>query len=272
MNDRPIAIFDSGIGGLTVVKEVIEQLPLENIVYLGDTARVPYGSRDPETIMHFSLQMLKFLIQENPKAIVVACNTITAICLDAIQDISPVPVIGIIEPTINYALQKTKSGHIGVIGTRATVKSGVYEQQIHSKHFDTALTTQACPLFVPLVEEDWVDHPATKLIVKEYLQPFKNTTVDTFILGCTHYPILSGIISDVLGPNVSLINSGIPTAQAIKSLLETQDLLKTGGEPDYKFYITGAPYIAEKSAHTFFNHKFPGIFEKIVLPQLSTLH
>ena len=271
MEERPIAIFDSGVGGLTVIKEVIKQLPSENLVYLGDTARVPYGPRDPETITQFSMQMLKFLIKENPKAILVACNTITATCLESLQAVSPVPVIGIIEPTINYAVKLTKTNHIGVIATRATIKSGVYEQDIHSMHFDTALTTQACPLFVPLVEENWIDHAATKLIIEEYLQPFKNTTVDTLILGCTHYPILADAIQEVVGPKVRLINSAIPTTMAIKELLETNGLLRKEGTPNYKFYITGAPYIAEKTARTFFNHDFPGKLEKVILPTSSTL-
>ncbi len=265
MNNKPIGIFDSGIGGLTVLHEIIRTLPHENLIYLGDTARVPYGSRDKDIITQFSLELTKFLLKEDPKALVVACNTISATCLEAIQTMSPVPVIGVIEPTIKEAVKMTKTSHIGVIGTRATIASKMYEEEIHSLHYDMQITAKACPLFVPLAEEGWFSHPASRLIADEYLKDLRDTTIDTLILGCTHYPLLKNTIQEAVGEKIKLIDSARPTADALKQLLEDNNLLRTEGKPEYKFFVTDSPTISERTAHTFFNGAFPGRLEKVAL-------
>ncbi len=265
MNNKPIGIFDSGIGGLTVTHEIIRTLPHENLIYLGDTARVPYGSRDKDIITQFSLELTRFLLKEDPKAIVVACNTISATCLEAIQAISPVPVIGVVEPTIKEAISTTKTSHIGVIGTRATIASKIYEEKIRSLHHDIQITTKACPLFVPLAEEGWFDHAASKLIADEYLKELRETTIGTLILGCTHYPLLKNIIQEAVGDDIKLIDSARPTAEALKQLLKDNNLLRTEGEPEYKFFVTDSPTISERTARVFFHGAFPGRLEKVTL-------
>jgi glutamate racemase len=178
---------------------------------------------------------------------------------------SPVPVIGVIEPTIKEAVKMTKTSHIGVIGTRATVASKMYEEEIHSLHYDMQITAKACPLFVPLAEEGWFDHPASRLIADEYLKDLKDTTIDTLILGCTHYPLLKTIIQEAVGEKIKLIDSARPTADALKQLLEDNNLLRTEGKPEYRFFVTDSPTISERTAHTFFNGTFPGRLEKVTL-------
>ncbi len=265
MDNRPIGIFDSGIGGLTVVKEIINVLPNENIVYLGDTARIPYGTRSKETITQFALELVKFLLQENPKILVVACNSISANSLDAIQEYSSAPVIGVIEPAVKEAVKTTKTGKIGIIGTRATIESKIYEKEIHLLHNHIGLIQKSCPLFVSFAEEGWLDHPALKIVADEYLSGFKKTSTDTLILGCTHYPLLSGAIRDSVGEKVKLIDPAKPTARELKNILEKQHMLRKNGEPVYKFFVTDEPELAEKTANIFFGNKFPGKLEKVVL-------
>lgn len=265
MNKRPIGIFDSGIGGLTVVKEIIKVLPYENIIYLGDTERVPYGTRDNETIKKFADELVRFMLKKRVKAIVVACNTMSAVALSEIKKTAgKIPVIDVISPTVRFALSQTQTNILGVIGTRATINSRAYQAQIArlDRHID--VVTKACPLFVPLVEEGLIDHQATKLIAAKYLEPFKSKNIDTFILGCTHYPILLKTIKKVLRRKIKIIDSANPAAVELKKLLERKSLLRTNiKKPTLKFFVTDAPSHSNKTANLFFDNKFPGKLEKI---------
>lgn len=265
MKNDPIGIFDSGIGGLTVVKEIMQALPNENLIYLGDTARVPYGTRDKDVITKFSLELTQFLLKKKVKMLVVACNTISATCLDKIEAISPVPVLGVIKPTVERAVGITKNKKIGVIGTRATVNSRVYENQTQALNNNIQTISQACPLFVPLAEEGLLTHPSTKLIAQEYLSKFKNNNIDTLILGCTHYPLLKIIIHETLGPDITLVDSAQPTAQELKKVLQKNNLLNTGNKPAITLYVTDAPERVYQTANLFFENKFPGTLEKVTL-------
>jgi len=265
MNNQPIGICDSGIGGLTVAKEIIKQLPYENIVYLGDTARVPYGVRDKETITKFALELIKFLINKNVKAIVVACNTISATCLPELQKISPVPVIGVIKPTVDEVVNKIKSKIIGVIGTRATINSRSYETEIKNLSDKTVIFSQACPLFVPLAEEGFIDHPSTKIIAEEYLKIFEGKKIDALILGCTHYPILKDTIQEVVGKEIKIIDPAIPTTKQLIKLLKEKNIFGNSQNPTRHFYFTDITPQTEKTINIFFEGKLPGKLEKINL-------
>lgn len=219
-----IGIFDSGIGGLTALRKLAEMMPGENIVYLGDTARVPYGNRSPETISLYAGQCTEFLLNHSVKFILVACNTISAVALPIIEQLSAVPVIGVIKPAVNAALKKTQNGHIGIIGTRTTIQSQAYEAEFKSVITSEKITLVpiACPLFVPFVEEGWHEHQAAYLVAEEYLQPLVQTNIDTLILGCTHYPLLKKIIREIL-PDVCLIDSGEEAAiQVSKTIMANQ--------------------------------------------------
>lgn len=267
MNNQPIGIFDSGIGGLTVAHAIINELPNENIIYLGDTARVPYGTRDKDVITEFALQLTAHLVRENVKALVIACNTISSTCLDEIKKASPVPVIDVIQPTVEEAVRVATNAPkgIGVIGTRATISSQVYDKAIKTLNPNISVYTQACPLFVPLAEEAFLDHAATKLIAEEYLAPLKTSGIDTLILGCTHYPLLKNIIQQTIGEEVTIIDSAVPTAQAVRNLLSSQNLLSPEPAVNHKFYVTNTPELGEKSARLFFGNSFNINLEKIIL-------
>jgi len=214
--EKPIGVFDSGIGGLTVVKRIAAALPNENIVYFGDTARVPYGSKSNETVIEYSLQNARFLIKKNVKAIVVACNTASSVALPALKEKFTVPIIGMIEPGADYAIKSSHNKRIGVIGSRATIANKAYSKAIFAKDPSVEVWEQACPLFVPLAEEGWTDHAATYEIAKEYLREFQQTNIDTLVLGCTHYPILFNIIRKVVGENVTLVDSGVASAEIVR--------------------------------------------------------
>jgi len=242
----PIGVFDSGIGGLSVLKQFIRFLPYEHYIYLGDTARVPYGNKSPQTVQEYSKQCVKYLLNHDVKLIVVACNTASSNALDVIKEMSDVPVIGMIIPAVQAALRTTISGKIGVIGTRATISSQSYEKgmlEITNKKVE--VISQACPLFVPIVEEGWLRHPATKLIAEEYLEKFKKDTIDTLVLGCTHYPLLSQLISEIL-PGVMLIDSGEHASVSAIRILGEKGLL-SDEKDDYdirheiKFVVTDVP-------------------------------
>lgn len=251
MNNNPIGVFDSGIGGLTVVKEIMKELPGENIIYIGDTARVPYGTRGKDTIIKFALELVNFLIKRKVKILVVACNTISSTCLHIIEKVSPVPVLGVIEPVVDQALKITRSEIIGLIGTPATISSRVYEEKIKTKNPKIKLLMKACPLLVPLIEEGEINNPATKLIVKDYLQRFKKTKMDTLILGCTHYPILKTVIQETVGTGIALIDSAKPTAKKLRIILEKNNLLNDTNKAKYQFFVTDDPQRVYKVAKTF---------------------
>ena len=239
MNRAPIGIFDSGIGGLTVARAVFESLPTESIIYFGDTARVPYGPKSPETVRRYSLEILEWLLGQEVKAVVIACNTSTAHALQALQEHSPVPVIGVIEPGAQAAAAATRGGPVGVIGTAGTISSNAYARAILRARPGTVVEQRACPLLVPLVEEGWFEHPASVLIAREYLEPLRDAGVDTLVLGCTHYPLLKPLIQDVMGPNVRLIDSGEETAAEVEAALRSAGLeAPTGASPRHRFAVS----------------------------------
>ena len=228
MNASPIGIFDSGIGGLTVARAVYERLPYESTVYFGDTARVPYGPKSPETVRRYSLEILEWLLGQGVKAVVIACNTSTAHALETLQAQSPVPVIGVIEPGARAAAAASRGGPIGVIGTAGTIASNAYARAIQRRRPEALVEQVPCPLFVPLVEEGWFEHSAAELIAREYLEPLRRTGVDTLVLGCTHYPLLKPLLQRVMGAEVRLIDSGEETAAVVEQVLRRTSL---GGDP-----------------------------------------
>lgn len=239
MNDAPLGIFDSGIGGLTVARAVFERLPHESVIYFGDTARVPYGPKSPETVRRYSAEILALLVARGVKAVVVACNTSTAHALPDLQKAAPVPVIGVIEPGARAAVRASRTGRIGVIGTAGTVASGAYARAIAALRPDADVRSQACPLFVPLVEEGWFDHPATELVAREYLEPLRRAGVDTLVLGCTHYPLLKPLLARVMGPAVTLIDSAAETAAAVAEELATRGLAAGAAHrPAHRFIVS----------------------------------
>jgi glutamate racemase len=256
MNSSPIGIFDSGIGGLTVARAVFEQLPHESTVYFGDTARVPYGPKSPETVRRYSLEILHWLLAQRVKAVVIACNTSTAHALETLQAESPVPVIGVIEPGSKAAAAHADGRPVGVIGTAGTIASNAYAKAIHRIRADARVEQKACPLFVPLVEEGWFEHPAAALIAKEYLAPLSAAGVGSLVLGCTHYPLLRPLLQQVMGSEVRLIDSGEETARVVASVIRERGLeAPEGGSGGHRFVVSddearfrqvGARFIGER--------------------------
>lgn len=239
MSNLPIGVFDSGIGGLTVLKEIIAELPSENTLYLGDTARVPYGTRSMETIIRYSFESLKFMLKHDIKLLVIACNTASAISLDAIRAKSPIPVIGVIAPGAKAAARVSKNKRIGVIGTEATIRSRSYIRAIKSADETTHIVSLACPLFVPLVEEGWTDGEIAELVAKKYLSPFETKEIDTLLLGCTHYPLLKDTIQKVMGPDVMLIDSAKETAKEVSRSLKKHHIENTQKKkPSRVYFVT----------------------------------
>lgn len=238
LNRNPIGIFDSGIGGLTVFKEVSSILPLEDIVYLGDTARVPYGIRSAETVARYSFECTDFLMKELIKVLVVACNTVSAISLSEIRQRVPIPVIGVIEPGAKAAKEATRNKRVGVIGTEATIRSSAYTKAIKALDETIEVFGLACPLFVPLVEEGWTEGEIARLVADKYLSPLKDSGIDTIVLGCTHYPLLKNVIREVMD-GISIIDSAVETGKALKAVLGEGPLLKTTGYPGiHRFFVT----------------------------------
>lgn len=263
MDNQPIGIFDSGIGGLTVAHAIWEKLPRESLIYLGDTARVPYGTRGREIISLFTRQLTQFLLKRNVKALVVACNTISSTCLNEVEALSPVPVIDALNPAAEAAVKTTQTKVIGVIGTRATIGSGAYEVKIKTLDPKIKVLSFACPLFVPLAEEGLASHPATYLIAQDYLKIFSQTPVDTLILGCTHYPLLKETIRKVVNHKVKLIDSAQPIADRLADLLKKKNLLDNNPQPVYEFLVTDAPERVSQTARRFFGAKLPGKIKKL---------
>lgn len=238
----PVGVFDSGVGGLTVAHEVIRQLPHESLLYFGDTARIPYGPKSPETVRRYSREIADFLCDEGVKSIVIACNTATAHALTALRDEFDMPVIGVVEPGARAAVSVTTGGRIGVIGTVGTIKSGAYERAIRAIDPDVRITARACPLFVPVVEEGWTEHEATRLIAREYLEPLVAADIDTLVLGCTHYPLLKPLLHEILGPGVRLIDSAEETAAETARTLAAANLAApSDAEPTYRFVASDDP-------------------------------
>jgi len=245
--ENPIGVFDSGIGGLSVLKQFIRFLPYEKYIYLGDTARVPYGNKSEETVKEYSRECADFLLSRDVKLVVVACNTASSVALETVKEMSDVPVIGMIVPAAAAAIRGTLNGNIGVIGTRATINSNAYEKAILNLADSAQIKvySQSCPLFVPIVEEGWIRHPATRLIAEEYLATLREKLVDTIVLGCTHYPLLSQLLTEMM-PGISLIDSGEHAAvNAIRLLGERGELGEEREEyimtPDVEFFVTDVP-------------------------------
>jgi glutamate racemase len=240
-SSAPIGVFDSGLGGLTVAHEIMRQLPHESLIYFGDTARVPYGPKSPDTVRRYSREISAFLIEQGVKAIVVACNTATAHALPTLRDELPVPVIGVVEPGARAAVRATRTGHIGVIGTAGTIRSQAYVRAIQAESPDVRVTARACPLFVPIVEEGWTNHEAAHLIAEEYLAPFVKDPIDTLVLGCTHYPLLKPVIGEIVGRSVRLIDSAEETALDARRMLAANDMAATDGDAEYRFIASDDP-------------------------------
>ena len=242
LKQRPIGVFDSGVGGLTVVRALMERLPMENIVYFGDTARVPYGVKSRPTIETFTAQIVEFLLQNEVKALVIACNTIAAVAGQRVRQLAGnMPVRDVISAGAAAALSATRNNHIGVIATNTTVNSNAYARAIHLQNPETRVQSQACPLFVPLVEEGWLDHEVTRLTAREYLKPLLAEDVDTLVLGCTHYPLLKPLLQRE-APGLLMVDSAITTAEATAKALGEQGLLnQSGAAADYRFYVSDIP-------------------------------
>jgi len=239
---RPIGVFDSGIGGLTVVKALRELLPNEDIFYLGDTARVPYGGKSATTVERYSLEMADMLLEENVKLVVIACNSASAVALVRLEQTLSVPVIGVIKPGAQAAVAATRSQHVGVIGTRATIKSGAYERELRALNPDINVTARACPLLVPLIEEGWLDDGLTDHVIARYLGPLTQEGVDTLVLGCTHYPLLADAIGRFLAGKAKLVDSAHTCAKAVEQLLDRHSLrAPRAGAASLQVALTDAP-------------------------------
>jgi glutamate racemase len=238
--DSAIGVFDSGIGGLTVLHQIIEALPKENTVYLGDTARAPYGTKSVETVLRYSFENSQFLVDKGVKIVVVACNTSTAIALGQLQEQLTIPVVGVIEPGVRRAVKSTKNKRVGVIGTEATIQSGAYTHALKAADAAIEVYSRACPLFVPLVEEGWTDNTVVEMTVKAYLGSFKQSGIDTLILGCTHYPLLKKAIRKYLGNSVRLVDSAEETAKEVELALRNSTLARKTGKGAHSFFVTDA--------------------------------
>lgn len=237
-DDRPIGIFDSGVGGLTVVKEAIKVMPKENIVYFGDTARVPYGSKSKETVFKFSCQIIRFLKTQNVKAIIIACNTVSSNCYEGLKDeFKDIPIIEVVKHGVNSVIKTTKSGKIGIIGTESTINSKEYEKQIKKYLKNAQVFSKACPLFVPLAEEGWFENSVTIDTAKIYLDELIKDNIDSLILGCTHYPLLENSIRSVIGEKINIINPAFETSVKMKDYIESKNIKNENGGT-YKFFVS----------------------------------
>jgi glutamate racemase len=255
-----IGVFDSGIGGLTVMRELLQRLPGESFVYFGDTARVPYGNKSPQTVIKFSKENAAFLIENGVKLIVVACNSASASALDTLQAVLPVPVIGVIEPGIHAAVAATRSSRVGVIGTMGTIRSGAYQDGIKRLAPDVEVFARPCPLFVPLAEEGWVDGDVAELVARKYLSDYAEKGIDALVLGCTHYPLLHDVIGRVMGPEVTLVDSAVETAKKVVEVLETEGIFSNEATGDFTVYLSDV------------SPTFKEVGERFLGREISTIH
>jgi glutamate racemase len=257
----PIGLFDSGIGGLTVAHQVMSLMPHENIVYFGDTARVPYGSKSTETVIDYSLQAQSFLESVGVKMIIIACNTASSVALNAVRSVASVPVLGVIEPGARAASEATRSRVVGVIGTEGTIRSEAYQNALRTRLPDVRVLERACPLFVSLAEEGYSHHEVTRIMAREYLQPMLAQSIDTLILGCTHYPVLEPSIAAIAGPRVTLVNPAVATAELARTTLEQMELTNSSSSlPRYTYYLSDFP------------HKFIEVGERFLGRRLEHVH
>jgi glutamate racemase len=251
LNDRRIGVFDSGVGGLTVVKAINELLPAESVVYFGDTARVPYGSKSPETVIRFAREDAEFLLGKDVKLLVVACNTASSVSLPALRDFADVPVVGVIEPGALAAAGATSSGIVAVIGTLGTISSGAYQKALREFSAVRKVIAQPTPLLVPLVEEGWLDHPATRMILSEYTSPLVAEGADTLVLGCTHYPLLKPCLSALLGNGIALVDSAASTAVEVERILGESGMKSGREKGSNSFYVSDIPLKFQEIAQRF---------------------
>ncbi|MGB9706673.1 MAG: glutamate racemase [Microgenomates group bacterium] len=259
MDNRPIGVFDSGIGGLTVLREIAKFLPYEKIIYLGDTARVPWGTRGKEIIIKFSLQLANFLAEKKVKFIVVACHTASSVALPVLKRKIKIPILDVIRSTVDETLLKTKNLQIGIIGTPATIKSGTWARKLKEKEPEVSVFSASCPLFVPLAEEGLFNHKVTEIIAREYLKPLVKKKIDTLILACTHYPLLSGTIKKIVGQKVKLVNPGVATAKSLVGELGKRNLFsKDKQKGGIEIFLTDTEYKAIEVFNKLFDHKFKG--------------
>src|SRR5437867_3775231 len=238
---RPIGVFDSGLGGLTATRQLFRELPAESVAYFGDTARLPYGSKSAETVTRFSLEIASFLVRQNIKCLLVACNTASSYALEELQQRLQIPVVGVIEPAAGAAIAASPHGKIGVIGTLGTVGSGAYPRAIERLAPGAAVISRACPLFVPLVEEGWIDHDVTRAVAEEYLVELRNGHLESLILGCTHYPLIAPLLAKLMGPTVRLVDSGAEAARALAELLRERGQLAPAQSPEHRFFLRDEP-------------------------------
>jgi glutamate racemase len=258
--ERAIGIFDSGVGGLTVLRELRRQLPQEELVYLGDTARVPYGTKSPQTVARYAREAARFLVGQRVKLLVVACNTASAVALDDLAAIHCLPVVGVIEPGARRALEITRSGRIGVIGTEGTIRSRAYERALLAGSPGIEVCVAPCPLFVPLAEEGWAEHPVARLAAAEYLAPLLRQGIDSLVLGCTHYPLLKRTLNEVVGPGVELIDSAEETAKTVAELLAAQGMRSQASPPaSPRFFVTDLPDRFERVGGAFLGAPLAGV-------------
>jgi len=258
VNSKPIGVFDSGIGGLTVLKEIVRLMPAENTVYLGDTARVPYGTKSKETVSRYALEDARFLLTREVKLVVTACNTASAYAIPELKREIPVPVIGVIEPGARAAIEATRNNKIGIIGTEGTVKSRAYSKTIQAMRPAVETFEKACPLFVPLVEEGFSHDEVTDLVASRYLKELKAAGIDTLVLGCTHYPLLKETISGFMGEGITLIDSAESTAAEIRGLLAEMGLSNDTDRTSHSFYVTDSPERFSRVGRLFFGERLNG--------------
>lgn len=258
MKQNPIGVFDSGIGGLTVLREITRLLPAENTIYLGDTARVPYGSKSKETVERYSFEVANFLLKHGIKMLVAACNTASAYAVPRLKKELNIPVIGVIEPGAMAAVKATRIKKIGVIGTEGTIRSSAYTSAIKALRPEAETFTKACPLFVPLVEEGWANDRVTAMVAERYLGELKTSGIDTLVLGCTHYPLLKDTIGDVMGEDVTLIDSAASTAEEVKRILMETGLLNGSGHGSHRFFVTDSPERFLTVGRRFFGDRLEG--------------
>lgn len=269
MPQRAVGVFDSGIGGLTVLKAIRDYLPEEDLIYLGDTARVPYGTKSPETVLHYALQAAEFLCARQVKMVVVACNTASSVALQILAHRFNVPVVGVIVPGAQESVRISRSGRIGVIGTEGTVKSRAYQNEISTLSNSVEVFSVACPLFVPLAEEGWAEHEVARLAAKEYLQPLLESRIDTLVLGCTHYPLLKNTLRQVLPDDVEMVDSATQTALTVQYLLHQNSTLRTRTRKgECRFYVTDVPTRFMRVGGAFWGEELEHV-ERITLPPVE---
>ena len=255
-----IGVFDSGVGGLTVLRRIMALLPNESVHYLGDTARVPYGTKSRDTVIRYAQGCARLLMEQDIKMLVVACNTASAFAVEALQARLDIPVVGVVEPGARAAATQTKSGRIGVISTASTLQSGAYPDAIQRVLPDATVHSYACPLFVPLAEEGWTTGDVPRQVATQYLAPLQEAGIDTLVLGCTHYPLLQDVITQVMGSTVTLVDSAAETAQAVQSILLERDLAKTDQKSvHYRYFVTDAPESFVRTGAAFLGHDLDSV-------------